>query len=85
MLLYGVETWTRKANVMSHLGAFEMWVFRKILKIPWTDHTTNAEVLNLMARERELLQIVKRKRQPTWAIYSGIPNTISEADYGGKD
>ncbi|CAG9834914.1 unnamed protein product, partial [Diabrotica balteata] len=57
ILLYGVETWTIKANVINRLEAFEMWVFRRLLKIPWTDHTTNVEVLNRMDRERELLPI----------------------------
>lgn len=62
VLLYGVETWTIKANTMNRLEAFEMWVFRRMLKIPWTDHVTNAEVINRMGRERELLQLVKRRK-----------------------
>lgn len=62
VLLYGVETWTIKANVMNRLEAFEMWVLRRMLKIPWTEHATNEEVLNRMGIERELLQTVKRRK-----------------------
>lgn len=62
VLLYGVETWTLKANTMNRLEAFEMWLFRRLLKISWTDHTSNTEVLNRMGVERELLQIVKRRK-----------------------
>jgi hypothetical protein len=39
--LYGAETWT----LQKHLESFEMWCWRKMEKISWTDHVRNEEVL----------------------------------------
>jgi len=40
-LLYEVQVWTLKVTSMNKLEALEMWVYRRMLRIPWTDHTTN--------------------------------------------
>lgn len=61
-LLYGSETWTLKVVTMNRLEAFEMWTFRRMLKIPWTHHITNEEVLRKMRRDRELLLTTKRRK-----------------------
>ncbi|CAG9834393.1 unnamed protein product [Diabrotica balteata] len=45
-LLYTVETWTLKTSTVNKLKAFEMWIYRRILKISWTSHTSNEEVLH---------------------------------------
>ena len=44
-LLYGCETWTLSQQIMKKLQAFEMWIYRKMLKISWSDKKTNEEVL----------------------------------------
>jgi hypothetical protein len=36
--LYGAETWTLRAVDQKHLGSFEMWCWRRMEKIIWTDH-----------------------------------------------
>ncbi len=61
-LLYGCETWTVSRRMQEKLEAAEMWLWRRILKIPWTERRTNAEVLRQMGTERELMMTI-RKRQ----------------------
>jgi len=43
--LYGAETWTLRAVDQKHLESFEMWCWRRMEKISWTDHVRNEEVL----------------------------------------
>lgn len=62
ILLYGCETWTIKMNTMRRLEAFEMWIYRRLLKIPWTDHVRNEEVLGRLNKERELLANIKKRK-----------------------
>lgn len=62
VLLYGMEAWTMKATTLNKLESFEMWTYRRLLKIPWTDRVTNEEVLRQMRKERELLTIVKKRK-----------------------
>lgn len=61
-LLYGVESWTLKVSAMNKLEAFEMWVYRRMLRIPWTDRVSNERVLNQMNKDRELLDIIKKRK-----------------------
>jgi len=35
---------------------FEMWVYRRVLRIPWTTRRTNDEVLRIVNNNRELLE-----------------------------
>jgi hypothetical protein len=43
--LYGAETWMLQAVDQKHLESFEMWCWRRMEKISWTDHMRNGEVL----------------------------------------
>jgi len=45
--LYGAETWTLRAVDKKHPESFEMWCWRRMEKISWTDHVRN-EVLLLL-------------------------------------
>jgi len=62
ILLYGAETWTLKVGSMNRLEAFEMWCYRKMLKISWTDKVTNEAVLQRINKERELLTTIKKRK-----------------------
>ena len=44
------------------LTSFEMWLYRRMLRISWTAHVSNDEVLNRMGKEVEVLYEVKRRR-----------------------
>ena len=46
MALYACEAWTISKGGKRRLEAFEMWCYRKLLKISWVDKVTNKEVLN---------------------------------------
>jgi len=50
--LYGSETRTVSATEKKKLEAFEMWCYRKMLKIIWSDRITNEEVLERIKEKR---------------------------------
>jgi hypothetical protein len=43
--LYGVGTWKLRGVDQKHLESFEMWCWRRMEKITWTDHVRTEEVL----------------------------------------
>ena len=45
MALYGAETWALLAADQKYLESFEMWCWRRMEKISWTDHERNEKVL----------------------------------------
>ena len=59
VLLYGSETWTISKKVAEKLEAFEMWCWRRLLKISWMERISNEEVLRRMDCERELMVNVR--------------------------
>jgi len=42
-----------KLNGKKRLEAFEMWCFRKMFKIPWTERVTNNEVLDKIKEQNK--------------------------------
>ncbi|CAG9839938.1 unnamed protein product, partial [Diabrotica balteata] len=62
VLLYSAEVWTLEVSIMNKIKALEMWVHRRILKIPWTARKTNEEVLMSVNKDRELLKTVKHRK-----------------------
>ena len=60
--LHGAEIWTLRAVDQKHLESFEMWCWRRMEKISWTDHVRNKEVLLRVKEQRNILhEICKRK------------------------
>ena len=63
--LYGAETWTLRAMDQKHLETFEMWCWRRMEKISWTDHVRNEDVLLRVKEQRTILHEI-RKRKANW-------------------
>jgi hypothetical protein len=63
--LYGAETWTLRAVDQTHMESFEMWCWRRMEKISWTDHVRNEDVLLRVKEQRNILHEI-RKRKANW-------------------
>ena len=58
--LYGAETWALTKVTSYKLEAFEMWLYRRMLRISWKEHKSNGEVLHKMKNKRSLLNTIKK-------------------------
>jgi hypothetical protein len=65
MALYGAETWMLRAVDPKRLESFEMWCWRRMEKISWTDLVRNEEVLLRVSEQRNILHEI-RKRKANW-------------------
>ena len=45
MIMYGCESWTLKKAEHRRIDAFELWCWRRLLKVPWTARTSNQSTL----------------------------------------
>ena len=61
-LFYAAETWTITKSLLSRLGAFEMRVYRRVLKISWTENITNEEVLRRVGTGIEIVRKFKTRK-----------------------
>ena len=59
------ETWTINKEMWNRIEAFEMWKFQKMLKVPYTAHITNDEIIKRVKENGRSLKknIMKRKIQ----------------------
>ena len=61
-LLYGCETWTITTRNMTKLKSFEMWAYRKMMKISWREKKTNEEVLTLADEQLYIIPTIKKRK-----------------------
>jgi len=69
------------------LEAFEMWIWRRMEKISWTEHISNEEVLKLVEEERSMLTTIRtRQRNYMGYIMRGysLQREIIEGRMSGK-
>jgi hypothetical protein len=57
--------WTLPKVDQKYLECFEMWCWRRMEKISWTDRVRNEVVLHRVKEERNILHTIKR-RKATW-------------------
>ena len=83
ILLYGSECWTLTATMTKRLEAAEMWFYRRILRISYTRHITNDEVLNRIGTTRNLINTV-RNRQMSFLGHVMRNKVIENLSISGK-
>ena len=44
--MYGCENWTTKKAEHRRIDAFELWCWRRLLRVPWTARRSNQTILN---------------------------------------
>ena len=45
VVMYGCESWTIKKAEHQRLDAFELWCWRRLLRVPWTARRSNQSIL----------------------------------------
>ena len=45
VVMYGYESWTRKKAECQKIDAFELWCWRRLLRVPWTARRSNQSIL----------------------------------------
>jgi hypothetical protein len=66
--LHGAETYIRRKVDQNYLESFEMWHWRRMEKISWTDRVRNEDVLQTVKGERNIAtKNKKEERQTDWS------------------
>ena len=45
VVMYGCESWTIKKTECRRIDAFELWCWRRLLRVPWTARSSNQSIL----------------------------------------
>ena len=61
VVMYGCESWTVKKAERQRIDAFELWCWRRLLRVPWTAWRSNQSILKMInagyALERMILKL----------------------------
>ena len=52
--MYGCENWTLKRATCRRIDAFELWCWRRVLRVPWTARRSNQSILKEISPEYSL-------------------------------
>ena len=58
VVMYGCESWTVKKAEHWRIDAFELWCWRRLLRIPWTARRSNQSILKVISPEYSLEGLV---------------------------
>ena len=47
VVMYGCENWTIKRAEHQRIDAFELWCWRRLLRVPWTAERSNQSILKI--------------------------------------
>ena len=54
VVMYGCESWTVKKDECQRTDAFELWYWRRLLRVPWTARRSNQSILKEISPEYSL-------------------------------
>ena len=49
VVMYGCESWTLKKTECQRIDAFELWCWRRLLRVPWTARRSNQSILKVIS------------------------------------
>ena len=62
VMMYGCEAWTLRADELNKINAAELWFYRRLLRVSWTDKRTNESILKELNTKRLLLPEIEKRR-----------------------
>ena len=54
VVVYGCESWTVEKDECQRVDAFELWCWRRLLRVPWTAQRSNQSILKEVSPEYSL-------------------------------
>ena len=57
VVMYGCESWSIKKAKRQRIDAFELWCWRRLLRVPWTARRSNKSILKEINPELEGLML----------------------------
>ena len=58
VVMYGCESWTIKKVERQRIDAFELWCWRRLLRVPWTARRSNQSILKEISPEYSLEELM---------------------------
>ena len=85
VVIYGCESWTVKEAEHWKIDAFELWCWRRLLRVPWTARTSNQSILKEISPEYSLKGLMLSFNSNTLATWCKELTHLKRQTDDGKD
>ena len=84
VVMYGCESWTVKKVEHRRIDAFELWCWRKLLRVPWTARRSNQSILKEISPEYSLEWLMLKLKLQSFGHMIGRTDSLEKILILGK-
>ena len=81
--MYGCESWTIKKTEHQTIDAFELWCWRKLLRVPWTARRSNQSILKI-SPGCSLIELMLKLKLQYFGHLMRRPDSLEKTQMLGK-
>ena len=84
VVTYGSESWTIKKSEHKRIDAFELWCWRRLLRVPWTARRSNQSILKEISPECSLEGLMLKLKLQSFGYLMGRADSFEKTLILGK-
>ena len=84
VVMYGCESWTIKKAECIRIDAFELWCWRRLLRVPWTARRSNRSILKEISPGCSLVRLMLKLKLQYFAYLMQIADSFEKTLMLGK-
>ena len=84
VVMYGCESWTIKKAERRRIDAFELWCWRRLLRVPWTARISNQSILKEISPEYSLEGLMLKLKLQYFGHLMGRADSLEKTLTLGK-
>ena len=84
VVMYGCESWTIKKTEHQRIDAFELWCWRRLLRVPWTARRSNQSILKEIRTEYSLEGLMLKLKLQYFGYLMQRTNSLEKTLILGK-
>ena len=82
VVMYGYESWTVKKAEHQRIDAFELWCWRRLLRVPWTTRRSNQSILKEISHGCSLEGLILKLKLPYFGHLMQRVDSLEKTDAG---
>ena len=89
VVMYGCESWTVKKAERRRIDSFELWCWRRLLRVPWTERRSNQSILKEISPGCSLEGLMLRLKLQYYGHlmwkFDSLEKTLMQRGIGGQE
>ena len=84
VVTYGCESWTVEKAEHQRIDAFELWCWRRLLRVPWTARRSNRSILKEISPKHSLERLMLKLKHQCFGHLMRTANSLGKSLMLGK-